>query len=153
MLDRYKSSISSSRAEAWHPLIKMHSVLCGACIKLEGGRIHVQAACDLSFVTCGLCSGGVFIALFSVECSLLLSFCFAVIIVFSLNICFWCCLASILWTDSLVWIAKTGVIFPGLRDETLLIDGTSFGMHEPECSRWCCIMPLVMLLSGVPHRS
>lgn len=70
--------------------------------------------------------GNVFIALFSAECSLLFSFCFAVILVFLLHIRFSHGLACVLQTASLIWIAKTGTIFPGLRDETLLIDGTSF---------------------------
>ena len=128
MLDTYESAIGSSNADAWYLLIQMHlgALWDIVCIKLEGDRIYAQVVCELSFGTCGLCSSSVFIALFSAERSLLFSFCFAVILVFLLHICFSHGPACVLQTASLIWIAKIGAIFPGLRDEALLIDGTSF---------------------------
>lgn len=72
------------------------------CIKLKGGRTYVRVVCEPSFGTRGLCSGGVFVAFFSAECSLLFSFRFAVIPVFSLAICFSHGLARVLQTASLL---------------------------------------------------
>lgn len=79
---------------------------------------------------------------------LLFSFCFAVILVFSLHICFSHGFACVPQAASLIGIAKIGAVFPGLGDETLLLDGTSFWnawarilrMMLYCCHLWHCLL-------------